>query len=129
MEDTAREDPVYARLKEIMLSVAHASKLTRQLLYSAAASPERVPLNINTVIENLLVMVTRLIGADITVSAELAPDLWTVLADEGNIEQVVMNLAVNARDAMPDGGHCVIKTENLVLDERYCARTPEARPG
>ncbi|MEK7773850.1 MAG: PAS domain S-box protein, partial [Deltaproteobacteria bacterium] len=105
MEDTAREDPVYARLKEIMLSVAHASKLTRQLLLFSRGQPfERVPLNINTVIENLLVMVTRLIGADITVSAELAPDLWTVLADEGNIEQVVMNLAVNARDAMPDGG-------------------------
>ncbi|MBI5826178.1 MAG: PAS domain S-box protein [Deltaproteobacteria bacterium] len=130
MEDIDKEDPAYPRLNEIMRSVEHASRLTRQLLLFSRGQPvERAPLNINTVIENLLVMVTRLLGADITVAADLAPDLWTVLADEGNIEQVVMNLAVNARDAMPNGGHIVIKTENVVLDERSRPPAPEARPG
>ncbi len=130
MEDTGREDPAYPRLNEIMRSVEHASRLTRQLLLFSRGQPvERAPLSINAVIENLLVMVTRLLGADITVAAELAPDLWTVLADEGNIEQVVMNLSVNARDAMPDGGHIVIKTENVVLDEQTRPPVPDARPG
>lgn len=130
MEDIVKEDPVYPRLSEIMRSVEHASRLTRQLvLFSRGQPVERAPLSINAVIENLLVMVTRLLGVDITVTAELAPDLWTVLADEGNIEQVVMNLAVNARDAMPEGGHIVIKTENVSLDERSRPTAPEARPG
>ncbi|MBI5902658.1 MAG: PAS domain S-box protein [Deltaproteobacteria bacterium] len=126
MEDTGKEDPAYPRLNEIMRSVEHASRLTRQLLLFSRGQPvERAPLSINAVIENLLVMVTRLLGADITVAAELAPDLWTVLADEGNIEQVVMNLSVNARDAMPDGGHIVIKTENVVLDEQTRPPAPD----
>lgn len=130
MEDIGKEDPAYPRLNEIMRSVAHASRLTRQLLLFSRGQPvERAPLSINAVIENLLVMVTRLLCADITVAAELSPDLWTVLADEGNIEQMIMNLAVNARDAMPEGGHIVIKTENVVLDEGSRPPAPEARPG
>ena len=80
-------------------------------------------------IDDLLKMLYRLIGEDITITTELEPDLWSIRADEGTIEQVIMNLAVNARDAMPKGGKLTIKTENVILDEEACQAVAEARPG
>ncbi len=130
MEGTDKSDPLYGKLNGIILSVMLASKLTRQLLLFSKGQPfELIPLNINTVIEELLVMVTRLIGEEITVSTELAPELWNVSADIGNIEQVVMNLAVNAKDAMPKGGQLTIRTGNAVLSEDDAKKIPDARPG
>lgn len=130
LEMVDKTNPVHARLNEIVLSVLHASKLTRQLLlFGKGRHFELRPLNINSVIENLLVMISRIIGDDIVISREFAPDLWTVRADEGNIEQVAMNLAVNARDAMPDGGTLTITTENVRLDEHDCVAIPGAQPG
>ncbi|MDP2688836.1 MAG: ATP-binding protein, partial [Deltaproteobacteria bacterium] len=99
------------------------------LLFSRSQPFELVPLNINKTIEELLVMIARLIGEEITVSTDLAPDLWTVEADEGTIEQVVMNLAVNARDAMPRGGTLTISTRNMAVAEKQCEGIPECRPG
>ncbi len=123
-------NPAHSRLSEIILSVLHASKLTRQLLLFGKGHPfELRPLNVNRIVENLLVMISRIIGDDIVISREFAPDLWTIRADEGNIEQVVMNLAVNARDAMPEGGTLTIRTENITLDERRCVGIPGAQPG
>ena len=74
-------------------------------------------------------MLNRIIGEDIAIHTELEPDPWTVRADAGNIEQVIMNLAVNARDAMPTGGQLTIKTENVTLDQEYCKVMPGTRPG
>jgi len=130
LEMVDKTNPVHARLNEIILSVLHASKLTRQLLlFGKGHHFELRPLNINSVIENLLVMISRIIGDDIVIVREFAPDLWTVRADEGNIEQVMMNLAVNARDAMPEGGTLTINTENVTLDEKDCMAVPGAQPG
>ncbi|MBI5491917.1 MAG: PAS domain S-box protein [Deltaproteobacteria bacterium] len=130
MEGIDKSDPLYGKLNGIILSVMLASKLTRQLLLFSKGQPfELIPLNINTVIEELLVMVTRLIGEEITVSTELAPELWNVSADIGNIEQVIMNLAVNAKDAMPKGGQLTIRTGNAVLSEEDAKKIPDARPG
>jgi CheY-like chemotaxis protein len=130
LEDLKREDPIYQRLEEIRLSVVHASRLTRQLLlFSRGHKFELSPLNINTTAENLLMMLNRLIGEDIEVKMDLAPDVWSVGADEGNIEQLLLNLSVNARDAMPNGGRLVIRTENRELTEDEARSMTGARAG
>ena len=130
IEMVDKANPARARMNEIILSVLHASKLTRQLLlFGKGHAFELLPLNVNRVIENLLVMISRIIGDNIVISREFSSDLWTIRADEGNIEQVVMNLAVNARDAMPQGGTLTIRTENVALDERKCVGIPGAQPG
>ncbi len=119
MEDAPKSGPVCARLEEITASVKHASKLTRQLLLFSRGQPvELKPLNINSAVENIFVMISRLIGEEIKIDIDLAPGVWTVDADEAGMEQVLLNLAVNARDAMPDGGTLFIKTENAALDEK-----------
>ncbi|MCK5578895.1 MAG: response regulator, partial [Planctomycetes bacterium] len=78
---------------------------------------------------NLLKMLKRLIGEDIILKTDLDNRLWTIQADKGNIEQVIMNLVLNARDAMPDGGQITFITENVAMDEEYCRVNLEARPG
>ncbi len=130
IEEMGKDDPLYPKVDGIITSVMLASKLTRQLLLFSRGQPfELVPLDINKVISDLLLMISRLIGEEITISTELAPDAWTIEADEGNVEQVIMNLAVNAKDAMPAGGKLTIKTENLVIDEKRAESIPGARPG
>jgi CheY-like chemotaxis protein len=74
-------------------------------------------------------MVRRLIGEDIAITISIEEGLWTIKADPGNIEQVVMNLMVNAKDAMPKGGEITIRTENVHLDEYDCKNIIDARPG
>lgn len=130
IEDTDKGSTAYPKLDGIVSSVMLASKLTRQLLLFSRGQPfELVPLDINKVVSDLLLMISRLIGEEITISTELAPDAWAIEADEGNLEQVIMNLAVNAKDAMPDGGKLIIRTENVVIDRKKAASTPDARPG
>jgi PAS domain S-box-containing protein len=130
LEGVEGSSPLHTRLDGIVLSVLHASKLTRQLLLFSRGQPfELQPLSINGVIENMLKMVSRIIGEGFTVSTDLSPGLWPVRADEGSIEQVIMNLAVNARDAMPGGGTLSIKTGNLVLTEEDCMGLPDSSPG
>ncbi len=86
-------------------------------------------LNVNTVVANMQRMLGRLIGENILLEFTLAPDLGNVKVDAGQLEQVVMNLAVNARDAMPDGGSLVVTTRNVTLDATYAARSPTCAPG
>src|SRR5207249_7582643 len=73
-------------------------------------------LNLNDLIANLEKMLRRLIGEDVVLVTDLAPDLWRVKADPGQIEQVLLNLAVNSRDAMQQGGRLTITTANAILD-------------
>jgi len=128
--EISEDDPVAMDLKEIRLAAGRAANLTRQLLLFSRKQPaEPVCLNLNQTIDELLKMIYRVIGEDIKIRLELEPNLWTTLADEGNIEQVIMNLVINARDAMPRGGELTIRTENLILDEKQAACLPEARPG
>ncbi len=127
---TQETDPIYRDLKEIQIAADRAADLTRQLLLFSRKQPmEFAVINVNKTIENLLKMFHRLIGEDISISTSLAPDLLNVKADHGTIEQVIMNLAVNARDAMPDGGKLTIKTSNVTIDNAYSKSMPEARPG
>jgi signal transduction histidine kinase len=78
---------------------------------------ELAPLDINRTVEGLLKMLKRLIGEDIQVETAFVPELWSVLADAGSMEQVIMNIVVNARDAMKAGGTIRIATGNEFIDE------------
>ncbi len=121
---------LYGDLKRVRDAATRAADLTRQLLLFSRKQPmEFIPLNINRVIEDLLKMLDRFIGEDVMIETELEDDLWTVSADAGNIQQVIMNLAVNARDAMAKGGRLTIRTENVYIDEDYCRTYGYAHPG
>ena len=107
-----------------------AAGLTRQLLLFSRQQPiEPVVLDPNGLVENLSKMLRRIISEDIELELVLAPDLGNVRADPGQIEQVLMNLAVNARDAMPNGGCLIIETANLFLDEGYADEHVGLEPG
>jgi CheY-like chemotaxis protein len=84
--------------------------------------------NLNDLVQNIEKMLSRLIGADIKLTTKLTPDLASVKADPGQLEQVLVNLAVNARDAMPNGGELIIETANVTLDHQY-ARRHAVTPG
>jgi PAS domain S-box-containing protein len=123
-------NPIYQDLKEIQISAERASDLIRQLLMFSRNQPmEFAYLSANRILENLFKMLHRLIGEDIGISTSMDPSLWSIRADRVTFEQVILNLAINARDAMPNGGKLSIRTENVVLNEAYCQSVPEARPG
>ncbi|MEK7850611.1 MAG: ATP-binding protein, partial [Deltaproteobacteria bacterium] len=124
------DEPVYRNLREIGRVTAKAAALTRQLLTFSRRQPvSKEILNINKAVLEMSRMLQRLIGEHISLSTELAPDLWNTEADPGQVEQLMMNLLVNARDAMPNGGKLLIKTENIYVDEVYCRIYGEGRPG
>jgi len=115
--------PLRSNLESIQESAECATNLTRQLLAFArrqVIEPRQV--NLNELIVNLNKMLHRLIGEDIKLVTQAAPDLGQIRADPGQIEQVLLNLAVNARDAMPEGGTLTITTNNVFLDEDYARR-------
>lgn len=102
-----------------------AASLTKQLLlFSRKEDMVFEPLALNQIIDEMLKMLKRIIGEDITIKTDLAEDLWYIEGNEGNLEQVIMNLAVNARDAMPKGGSLFIKTKNIEISEFYIRQIP-----
>jgi len=114
------EDPLRESLEEIEKAAVSAGGLTRQLLaFSRRQVVQRRLLNLNTTITQVEKMLRRVIGEDVELVLATDPDLYEISADPGLIEQVLMNLAVNARDAMPEGGRLILETANLALDKEY----------
>ncbi len=128
--DTEQTHPNYDNLQHITQAATRAADLTRQLLLFARQHPlETIPLNLNATVNNLLKMLQRLLGEDIIIKTELASDIRTIEGDKSTLEQVIMNLVINARDAMPQGGEITIKTENTTIDEAYCQTHAGAKAG
>jgi signal transduction histidine kinase/ActR/RegA family two-component response regulator len=117
-------------LRDIDSAASRAASLTRQLLsFSRRQQLERTAVNVNDLISNLMNMLRRIIGEDIEISVRAAEDLLLVSADVSQLEQVLVNLAVNARDAMPGGGQMVIETRRVSLSEFHRKTHPWLRPG
>ncbi len=125
-----KHDPLYEDLDEVAKSAVRAAELTRQLLaFSRKQTLQPEVIDLNKIIGNLQKMLKRLIGEDIELKFQKEDNIWLSKADPGQIEQVVINLAVNARDAMENGGSLTIACKNINLDERYRTRYPEVIPG
>ena len=126
----APDDPSRLMLDQIHSAGERAGLLTRQLLaFSAKQLLQPKVLNLNSVVNETEQMLRRLIGEDIIVSLVLDPALGNVKVDLGQVQQVLMNLAANSRDAMPQGGKLTIETKNVVFDQAHCSLHPHARPG
>ena len=122
--------PSFEHAEEIEKASQRAVSLTRQLLaFSRQQVLDPSILNLNTLVSDMEKMLPRLIGEDIVLNFALEPALGQVKADPGQIEQVIMNLAVNSRDAMPNGGKLTIETANVELDLAYTRQHPGSRIG
>jgi two-component system cell cycle sensor histidine kinase/response regulator CckA len=123
-------DPLRQSIVEIKKAGDRAASLTRRLLaFSRKQVLQPKIFDLNLVVSDMEKMLHRIIGEHIELQTILEPEIGSIKADPGQIEQVVMNLAVNARDAMPKGGRLTIKTENVYLDENYAASNIAVKPG
>jgi CheY-like chemotaxis protein len=124
------DDTMRSALKQICDASKRASALTRQLLvFSRKQVIQPKVLDLNAVLQNLSNMLPRLLGEDVVLETEYMPNLPRIEADTGMLEQVAMNLAVNARDAMPKGGRLMLKTSSVEIGTDYASRHPDSRPG
>jgi PAS domain S-box-containing protein len=130
LEALGPNDPRRDDAEEIKRAAQRAASLTRQLLaFSRRQVLQPLVLDVNAVVADMDKMLRRLIGEDVELVTVLTPDLQPVLADPGQVEQVILNLTVNARDAMPDGGKLTIETRNVDLDAPYAAAHQEVQAG
>lgn len=124
------DNPLRRRIEEIKKAGERAASLTRQLLaFSRKQMLKPEILDLNKLVVGIETMLKRLIGEDIKFMSSFNEDLHKIKADSGQIDQIILNLVINARDAMPDGGTLIIETENVSIDEHFCKLVPEAQPG
>jgi two-component system, cell cycle sensor histidine kinase and response regulator CckA len=130
LSSLAADDPRRSHAEQVRRSAQRATSLTQQLLaFSRRQVLEPKTLNLNDVVSGIEEMLRRLIGEHIELKTRRAPDLWPVRADPGQLEQAIMNLVVNARDAMPGGGRLSIETANAELDPAYAGAHMPVEPG
>lgn len=123
-------DQITRKIEQIDKSADRATALTRQLLaFSRRQVLQPQVINVNSIVEEMGKLLPRLIGEDIELVIRADEGLGTIRADASQMEQVIMNLAVNARDAMPNGGKLVIETANVNIDHAYTASHPLMKPG
>jgi len=128
--DLEERDPLRANIEEIQEAAKKAADLTRHLLaFSRKQILEMRVLDLNQVFQRLDKMLRRIIGEDVELVSFLSEDLGKVKVDPGQVEQVIMNLSVNARDAMPKGGKLTIETANVELDKEYAHKHIAVQPG
>lgn len=129
-ESLSPDDPLRPDIEEIRRAGERGAQLTRQLLLFGRRQPvDQQPLDLNEVLGGMTRMLQRILGEDVDLVTILDPGLGRVLADRGSIEQVIMNLAVNARDAMPTGGKLTIESKNVMLDETFVWEHVDGQPG
>ena len=129
-EQIGPDKPMGRDLREITAAAQRAAALTRQLLaFSRQQVLAVAPLDLTTVVRDVEAMLRRLLGEQITITTALADDLDPVMADVTQLEQLLVNLSVNARDAMPQGGSLTLATRNITLDAGYAAAHPGANAG
>jgi two-component system, cell cycle sensor histidine kinase and response regulator CckA len=130
LDELGADDPLRVEIGEIRAAGQRAASLTQQLLtFSRKQVVELRPINLNAVVEEHCRMIRRLIGDDIEVVTDQEPNLGAVMADRGQMQQVLMNLAVNARDAMPAGGKIIIATANAVIGDGAEGSGQDVKPG
>jgi PAS domain S-box-containing protein len=130
LEELDSNDSARASVAEILDAGERASNLTRQILaYSRKQVLEPNVWDINTIVSEMTSMIRRLVGEDVSFVTSLVHEEGLVLVDRGQLEQIILNLVVNARDAMPGGGKLTIETATLVLDEDYVSTHLEVTPG
>ncbi len=123
-------DPDIARLQQIEKAAHRASELTQQLLtFSRKVESRKRPVDLNHEVEQVEKILKRTIPKMIDIELNLEKNLEAISADPSQLEQIIMNLGVNARDAMPEGGKLLLETENVILDEEFCKDHLGARPG
>jgi two-component system cell cycle sensor histidine kinase/response regulator CckA len=123
-------DAAARKIEQIDRAADRATSLTRQLLaFSRMQVLQPRVTNLNAIVEDLGKLIPRLIGEDLELAFRLSPDLGAIRADASQMEQIIMNLAVNARDAMPNGGRLLIETSNAELDRHYANARPVVTPG
>ena len=130
LEKLDPEQTVATHLRKIKAAANRAASLTKQLLtFSRQQVVYPRIIDLNTIVRNMEEMMRRLVGDDVSISVKETTPLWCMKADVGQVEQILMNLAVNARDAMPEGGQITIETRNVELDEGYRRKHEPVQPG
>lgn len=128
--DIKEGDSSYSELKEIYEAGNRAAGLTKQLLAFSRKQPMEIQaVNLNILVSGMAKMTQRLIGEDIELQLHLADNIPTIMADPGQIDQIILNLAANARDAMPSGGHFVFECSIVLLEHRDIRSRPKIEPG
>jgi two-component system, cell cycle sensor histidine kinase and response regulator CckA len=130
LAERQEDDPEYADLSRILQAAKNGAELVQRLLtFSRKVEPKPIPLDLNRRIVQVEKLLKRTIPKMIDIQMHLSDDLAEINADPIQMEQVLMNLAVNARDAMPDGGNLILETRNVALDDEYCKVHVGAGPG
>jgi PAS domain S-box-containing protein len=130
LQEKTEDDADYGDLQKIFHAARSGADLVRRLLaFGRKAEPKPIPMNLNREIRHIEKLLHRTIPRMIDIRLDLAEDLETISADPAQIEQIIMNLAVNARDAMGEEGCLTLRSENVTLDDQYCRYNVEAKPG
>ena len=130
IDDEAAPAGILERVHQIDRAAQRAAELTRQLLAFSRKQPLRpLPTDLNDIVTSTVRLIRRTFAEDITVETALARDLWTTSIDRTQLEAALVNLCINARDAMPQGGKLLLQTANIVLDEDYITGNPDAVVG
>ncbi|HCL00276.1 MAG TPA: hypothetical protein DHW42_09265, partial [Candidatus Marinimicrobia bacterium] len=128
--DLGRDNPLNKQIEHIIKACKQSTKITSQLLlFSRNQIAELSTINLNELIKDLMKMLQPLIGENIAIITEHSDELWNIFADRSNIIQVIMNLAINSKDAMPGGGKIFLKTENIVISDLDSRNIPDSYPG
>jgi two-component system cell cycle sensor histidine kinase/response regulator CckA len=130
LQDVNPEDRIFADLRKIEVLSVRAVNMVRQLMtFSRHSASQKTSLSLQSFLKEIIKLLERLIPENIKIELSLAAEDVVVEADPNQLQQVIINLVVNARDAMPEGGHLVIETARVELDDAFCQAHPHLRPG